>query len=181
MAAVRARCRRRWGPRGESRSRMRHAPRPFRAHAQCPTLQEFLGIPPSGEGAGEPSAYAIPPSTVRAAHRSLDVVAPHYRFTRCFTKSYGRYGTGTGSVLCEAGDVGVAREWRGRTPEGMAALSLRYFAPAEMARLHGFPDQFSFPPDMAARKCFALLGNSLSVTVVTALCRFLDRQAALSH
>lgn len=51
-------------------------------------------------------------------------------------------------------------------------LRPRYFTPAEIARLHSFPQQFGFPGDMTPRQCYKLLGNSLSVAVVADLLRF---------
>ena len=53
-------------------------------------------------------------------------------------------------------------------------LRLRFFAPSEIARLHGFgPGELAFPPEIGRKKQFELLGNSLAVTVVTHLLRFL--------
>ena len=53
-------------------------------------------------------------------------------------------------------------------------LRLRFFAPSEIARLHGFgAGELAFPPEVGRKKQFELLGNSLSVTVVTHLLRLL--------
>ena len=49
----------------------------------------------------------------------------------------------------------------------------RYFAPREVARLHGFPDAMAFPPSVGKKKQYELLGNSLSVPVVTSLLKHL--------
>jgi len=55
----------------------------------------------------------------------------------------------------------------------MAALGLRYFTPREIANLHSFPPEFSFPDSTTLRQRYALLGNSLSVAVVADLVQWL--------
>ena len=51
-----------------------------------------------------------------------------------------------------------------------APLPLRsYFTPAEVARLHGFPASFVFPDSVTRLQRYALLGNSLSTSVVAPL------------
>ena len=65
--------------------------------------------------------------------------------------------------------------------------SLRYFTPAELLRLHGFPEGFSFGPIagvdaegdgacLTPRQCWKLVGNSVSVVVVAELLRALLRE-----
>ena len=50
-------------------------------------------------------------------------------------------------------------------------LRLRYFTPDEVARLMGFDNSFSLPPDFRDNKlhCYRVLGNSLNVKVVAFL------------
>jgi tRNA (cytosine38-C5)-methyltransferase len=60
----------------------------------------------------------------------------------------------------------------------MRQLKLRYFTPAEIAKLLGFPVEnngFEFPPDIPANSAAAyrVLGNSLSVTTVSFLATLL--------
>ena len=55
----------------------------------------------------------------------------------------------------------------------LCQLGLRYFTPAEVAALHSFPASFSFPQHVTLRQRYALLGNSLSASVVAALLRYL--------
>jgi tRNA (cytosine38-C5)-methyltransferase len=55
----------------------------------------------------------------------------------------------------------------------LAHLRLRYFTEREIARLMGFPDSFQFPESVSRRQRYRALGNSLSVTVVSALIRYL--------
>jgi len=52
-------------------------------------------------------------------------------------------------------------------------LGVRFFAPREIACLHGFPGTFSFPPGVTDKQARRTLGNSLSVTVVSALLDYL--------
>ena len=52
-------------------------------------------------------------------------------------------------------------------------MRIRYFSPMEIASLHSFPDTFTFPNGMQRRRQYALIGNSLSVAVVSQLLQFL--------
>ena len=45
-------------------------------------------------------------------------------------------------------------------------LELRYFSPAEISRLLGFPPQFSFPSTVTVEQQYKVLGNSLNVSMV---------------
>lgn len=60
----------------------------------------------------------------------------------------------------------------------MKRLRLRYFTEREVANIMGFPPRFSFPPGMTlpeSRVGYRVLGNSLSVPVVTKLLQYLYR------
>ena len=57
--------------------------------------------------------------------------------------------------------------------EALRPLRPRFFAPREIARIHGFPEEFEFPSTLSMKKRYELLGNSLSIQVVAALLRFL--------
>ena len=46
---------------------------------------------------------------------------------------------------------------------------LRYFSPNEIASLLGFPSTFEFPTGVSLKKQYALVGNSLHVSLVTEL------------
>lgn len=52
-------------------------------------------------------------------------------------------------------------------------LCLRYFTPREVANLHSFPTSFAFPEGVSTKQQYALLGNSLSVAVVSDLLTYL--------
>lgn len=55
----------------------------------------------------------------------------------------------------------------------MLRLGLRYFSPREIANLHSFPSDFSFPLHITARQQYAMLGNSLSIAIVAGLLKYL--------
>jgi tRNA (cytosine38-C5)-methyltransferase len=86
----------------------------------------------------------------RGAHVS-DIISCYSQRSFCFTKSYGKYFEGTGSLLAIESD------------------RLRYLSPKEIANLHCFPLNFDFPLQVTIRQCYALLGNSLNVFVVAVL------------
>ena len=48
----------------------------------------------------------------------------------------------------------------------LGELRLRYFSPAEIAMLLGFPSQFSFPSTVTLKQQYKVLGNSLNVSMV---------------
>eukprot|EP00730_Choanoeca_flexa_P000091 TRINITY_DN10039_c0_g2_i3.p2 TRINITY_DN10039_c0_g2~~TRINITY_DN10039_c0_g2_i3.p2 ORF type:complete len:352 (+),score=57.55 TRINITY_DN10039_c0_g2_i3:1657-2712(+) len=51
----------------------------------------------------------------------------------------------------------------------VAELGLRYFSPSEMFKLHGFQSGFTAPETVTDKQIRKAIGNSLNVTVVTAL------------
>ena len=59
------------------------------------------------------------------------------------------------------------------TREEISSLGLRYFTPSEIARLHSFPESFTFPQHVTLRQQYALLGNSVSALVIGDLLRHL--------
>ncbi|CAF0996982.1 unnamed protein product [Rotaria magnacalcarata] len=80
-----------------------------------------------------------------------DIITCHAKRSFCFTKSYGKYFEGTGSLF--------------RT----LSNRIRYFTPKEIANLHCFPLNYQFPEQITTRQAYSLLGNSLSVFVVGVL------------
>uniref|UniRef100_A0A8V0XJE2 tRNA (cytosine(38)-C(5))-methyltransferase n=1 Tax=Gallus gallus TaxID=9031 RepID=A0A8V0XJE2_CHICK len=119
--------------------------------------------------------FLAPKSLVRYAFL-LDIVKPTCRRSTCFTKGYGHYVEGTGSVLQTAVDVeleSVFKHIENLTEEEklmkLSTLKLRYFTPREIANLHGFPPEFGFPDKVSIKQCYRLLGNSLNVRVVAKL------------
>ncbi|NXX19994.1 TRDMT methyltransferase, partial [Podargus strigoides] len=124
----------------------------------------------------EMSQYFLPPKSLLRYAFLLDIVKPTCRRSTCFTKGYGHYVEGTGSVLQTAVDVqleSVFKHIEELTEEEklmkLSALKLRYFTPREIANLHGFPLEFGFPDKVTTKQCYRLLGNSLNVHVVAKL------------
>ena len=121
----------------------------------------------------------------KSAAWCFDIVSPGERRSSCFTKAYSKFIRGSGSVLFEPKDGETSPitflhapehrmydgDWRRQFNGG----TLRYFSPKELQRIFGFPAHpaFRFPDDLTHRKCFELLGNSLSVFVATELLNIL--------
>ena len=125
----------------------------------------------------------------------LDIVNCTSNNSCCFTKSYGRYAEGTGSVIQQDGNLDRAYErakvYDKKSDEYvkiLKELKLRYFDPYEIASLLGFPVEensnsqikFEFPPGYSDKKlhCYRVLGNSLNVKVVAFLCCILFKKDA---
>jgi len=51
---------------------------------------------------------------------------------------------------------------------------LRYFTPAELLKFHGFSNEFIFPTEIPLQKRYKLIGNSLSVDIVTFLLKHFE-------
>uniref|UniRef100_H0YST6 tRNA (cytosine(38)-C(5))-methyltransferase n=1 Tax=Taeniopygia guttata TaxID=59729 RepID=H0YST6_TAEGU len=124
----------------------------------------------------EMSQYFLPPKSLLRYALLLDIVKPTCRRSTCFTKGYGHYVEGTGSVLQTAVDVQLESVFKhiDELPEEeklikLSTLKLRYFTPREIANLHGFPLEFGFPEKVTVKQCYRLLGNSLNVHVVAKL------------
>ncbi|NWR53141.1 TRDMT methyltransferase, partial [Regulus satrapa] len=124
----------------------------------------------------EMSQYFLPPKSLLRYAFLLDIVKPTCRRSTCFTKGYGHYVEGTGSVLQTAVDVQLESVFKhiDELPEEeklmkLSTLKLRYFTPREIANLLGFPSEFGFPEKVTVKQCYRLLGNSLNVHVVAKL------------
>ncbi|NWX43710.1 TRDMT methyltransferase, partial [Steatornis caripensis] len=130
----------------------------------------------------EMSRYFLPRQSLLRYAFLLDIVKPTCRRSTCFTKGYGHYVEGTGSVLQTAVDVQLESVFKHieELPEEeklmkLSTLKLRYFTPREIANLHGFPLEFGFPDKVTTKQCYRLLGNSLNVHVVAKLISVLLR------
>ncbi|XP_072364691.1 tRNA (cytosine(38)-C(5))-methyltransferase isoform X4 [Scyliorhinus torazame] len=138
-------------------------------------IQDFLE-----EGLQNPSLYFIPPKSLLRYALILDIVGQTCRRSVCFTKGYGHYVEGTGSVLKTASDVELSEVFQSfqalsedEKLNQLSKLKLRYFTPREIANLHGFPSEFSFPEKTSLRQRYRLLGNSLNIHVVAKLIRLM--------
>ncbi|XP_014394003.1 PREDICTED: tRNA (cytosine(38)-C(5))-methyltransferase isoform X3 [Myotis brandtii] len=124
--------------------------------------------------------YFLPPKSLLRYALLLDIVKPTCRRSMCFTKGYGRYIEGTGSVLQTAEDVQIEDIYKSLTNLSqeekitkLLMLKLRYFTPKEIANLLGFPPEFGFPENITVKQRYRLLGNSLNVHVVAKLIKVL--------
>ncbi|KAM9337759.1 tRNA (cytosine(38)-C(5))-methyltransferase [Symphorus nematophorus] len=124
--------------------------------------------------------FLLPPKTLLRYALILDIVQPTCRRSVCFTKGYGRYVEGTGSVLqccvdteMESVFLGLEKCSEEEKLQRLSKLKLRYFTPREVANLMGFPPSFSFPEQIPTKQQYKVLGNSLNVVVVSRLLQLL--------
>ena len=129
--------------------------------------------------------YLVPDKILQRYATALDIVQRDSQHSCCFTKAYGNYAVGTGSVLQHTLDRSALdsafKEFASRQEEGdtagsvecLRALNLRYFTPKEVANLMCFPESYSFPLGLTDRQCYMALGNSLNVRVVSVLIQYL--------
>uniref|UniRef100_A0A8C8ENP0 tRNA (cytosine(38)-C(5))-methyltransferase n=1 Tax=Oncorhynchus tshawytscha TaxID=74940 RepID=A0A8C8ENP0_ONCTS len=130
------------------------------------------------QGEGEMEQYLLPTKTLLRYALLMDIVRPTCRRSVCFTKGYGHYVEGTGSVLqsCMETDVAFKSPERLSDEEKLNQLSrlkLRYFSPREIANLMGFPKHFTVPKNISTKQQYRVLGNSLNVHVVARLIELL--------
>ncbi|XP_049421556.1 tRNA (cytosine(38)-C(5))-methyltransferase [Epinephelus fuscoguttatus] len=124
--------------------------------------------------------HLLPPKTLLRYALILDIVRPTCRRSVCFTKGYGRYVEGTGSVLQCCTETEMESVFKGLDQcsedeklQRLSKLKLRYFTPREVANLMGFPQTFSFPEHVTTKQQYKVLGNSLNVVVVARLLQLL--------
>ncbi|CAF91437.1 unnamed protein product, partial [Tetraodon nigroviridis] len=124
--------------------------------------------------------HFLPPKILLRYAQLLDIVRPTCRRSICFTKGYGKYVEGTGSVLQCCMDTSVEHVFprldqcsEEERVQKLLELKLRYFTPREVANLMGFPPTFSFPESVSTKQQYRLLGNSLNVVVVAKLLQLL--------
>nr|XP_057916900.1 tRNA (cytosine(38)-C(5))-methyltransferase [Doryrhamphus excisus] len=121
--------------------------------------------------------YLVPHKTLLRYALILDIVTPVCRRSVCFTKGYGRYVEGTGSVLQSCMETEMESVFKHVDQcskdddklQQLLKLKLRYFTPREVANLMGFPKSFSFPAQIPIKQRYKVLGNSLNVVVVASL------------
>ncbi|XP_010670683.2 tRNA (cytosine(38)-C(5))-methyltransferase 2 isoform X2 [Beta vulgaris subsp. vulgaris] len=129
-----------------------------------PSFPEFTHIWDKKVGSDGKSLdqYIVPLSLIERWGSAMDS-----KRCCCFTKSYYRYVKGTGSLLAT-----IQPKMKGKSSP-LKDQGLRYFTPREVANLHSFPKEFSFPEHVSLRQRYALLGNSLSIAVVAPLIKYL--------
>lgn len=148
------------------------------------TISEYLDDERIHFSAGIPQLVVPCELFDRPAAWCFDIVAPDSRRSACFTSGYGRFIRGTGSILYQSatqsdaqGQVLVAHSLALQDPQdrkyqanwikelNLDIHRLRYFSGTEMARLLGFPRNFSFPANVSLKQQWKLVGNSLNVCV----------------
>eukprot|EP00128_Syssomonas_multiformis_P017625 Colp12_sorted_trinity150504_noHs@7001 len=141
------------------------------------TLAEFLEV----LSEEEESKHLVPLGLLCEKGEVADIVKPTDGRTCCFTKGYGHFIKGTGSLL-QLADDDTRTTFLDHRPDcgthdntncPLRKLRIRYFTPREIARLHCFPDTMGFPPGMTSQQCYRLLGNSMNVHVVAELFKYL--------
>jgi len=165
------------------------------AYKMCP-IGDFLQLSADGEKVHE---WMISETTMRKeSARCLDVVHAACCHSECFTKAYGRYIDGTGSVYRMSRRVAQPSADAGEFTMQDYFGFVRYFSPAEEARLLGFKlepckgvclprcghevatdevcrcSTFSLPESGKPRELWGLLGNSLNPQVVALVCNACD-------
>lgn len=113
----------------------------------------------------------------------LDICSKDSRRSCCFTKAYGRYLEGTGSVFSDRtesdiskvySDISAMDKYSDEKLALLKSLNLRFFTPREVCRLMCFPEDFNFPNTIRDRKQYMMLGNSINVKIVAYLIKLLN-------
>lgn len=112
----------------------------------------------------------------------LDICYANSTRSCCFTKAYGRYVEGTGSVFTNKTEKDVSivysrlADYDVNSKEFLPlirSLNLRFFTPKEVSKLMGFSGTFDFPNAVTDKQKYMLLGNSINVKVVSELIKLL--------
>ena len=97
--------------------------------------------------------YHVPVSLIERSGRLFDIRRACDVSSNCFTKSYGRYVEGSGSVLETSA---LLRKEGDQEPASSEAIieelklqGLRFFSPREMLNLHGFPSTYQLPTTLS--------------------------------
>jgi tRNA (cytosine38-C5)-methyltransferase len=112
--------------------------------------------------------YHVPFDFIRSAKEfRFDIVSPTSPNCATFTKAYGtKYVIGSGSFL-QTREFDM--EYEPDDQEKLFLLGLRFFTPMEIADLHAFPDDFSFPENVSIIHKYRVLGNGLNIAVVASI------------
>lgn len=122
--------------------------------------------------------YELPDKVLNKRLKVLDICNKNSTRSCCFTKAYGRFIEGTGSVYTENNEADLEtgldtlKRMNSEDDEYSKiahSLRLRFFTPIEIAKLMCFPETFKFPENISQRQKFMVLGNSINVKVVSEL------------
>lgn len=126
----------------------------------------------------EESKYLLSSKLLQKRAWVLDIRTSENNGTCCFTKGYGHYLEGTGSVYCPFTDETIKLKYNeagnqennlDKQLQLLSDLKLRFFSPKEVCRLMCFPEDFNFPKHITDRQKYRLLGNSINVHVISRL------------
>lgn len=126
----------------------------------------------------EESKYLVPSKLLRKRAWVLDIRTFESNGSCCFTKGYGHYAEGTGSVYCPFSDEMIRLKYDEAAKHEdnldkkmhiLSELKLRFFSSREVCRLMCFPESFDFPKHITDKQKYRLLGNSINVHVVSRL------------
>lgn len=126
----------------------------------------------------EESKHLLPLKLLQKRAWILDIRTSNSNGSCCFTKGYGHYVEGTGSVYSPFSDETVALKYNEASSHKdhlveqmqiLLDLRLRFFSPREVCRLMCFPEDFDFPKHITDKQKYRLLGNSINVHVVSRL------------
>ena len=140
---------------------------------QCYPLKEILD---------ESEKDMVPDKILNKYGTIFDVVTSESYKSCCFTKGYGHFVEGTGSVLSSKTSSHVEKiyddlkKMNKNSSEALnllKSLNLRYFTPKEISKLMCFPDSLIFPNYFTKKQKYRLLGNSVNVHVVSILIKLL--------
>ena len=139
------------------------------------TLSKFLQL----LSVKEENELLVPADVLTRYSSLLDIVGEDSTQCCCFTKAYGHYVEGTGSVIQCNKEESLDEAFQEylitgkKSVQSILKLRLRYFSPTEIAGLLWFPSQFHFPADVTMKQQYQLLGNSLNVYVVSVLLKLM--------
>ncbi|KNE71656.1 DNA (cytosine-5-)-methyltransferase [Allomyces macrogynus ATCC 38327] len=117
---------------------------------------------------------AVPEPWIRQSKKFVfDIVSDRGARSATFTKAYGsKHVFGSGPFLASVPESLLTKDVLGNV-EQVLALKPRFFSPTEVARLHCFPADMTFPSGVTKAQQYRLLGNSLNVKVVGELMKVL--------
>lgn len=148
-------------------------------HPKVFSLGEFgLTLSPFLDTLDDPRPYLVKKRDLVKYAQVFDIVSPSSRSSCCFTRGYGHYMQGTGSVIHHNQSINMDDVYRSiefldvtdpQYEELLSSLQLRYFTPKEILKLMCFPDYFELPPSFTPKQAYKMLGNSINVLVVTIL------------
>ncbi|KAJ8936574.1 hypothetical protein NQ314_012270 [Rhamnusium bicolor] len=150
---------------------------PFKTEEQeCFPISEILEKSFDGN-------HFLTDATLTKRIKVVDICYSDSRRSCCFTKAYGRFLEGSGSIFTDKTQSETLKiidkanllpdDSSGRL-QLLRSLNLRFFTPREICRLMCFPESFTFPNSVNNRKKYMVLGNSINIKVVSELIKLLN-------